>query len=40
MLMAYRDGLVGAVPAFPGRMEQRITDYLEADAAAADSTDP
>jgi penicillin-binding protein 1A len=40
MLKAYRDGLVGAVPAFPSRMEQRITDYLEADAAAADSTDP
>jgi penicillin-binding protein 1A len=40
MLKAYRDGLVGSVPAFPSRMEQRITDYLEADAAAVDSTDP
>jgi penicillin-binding protein 1A len=40
MLKAYRNGFVGAVPAFPSRMEQRITDYLEADKAALDSTDP
>jgi len=39
MLKAYRDGLVGPVPAFPHQMEQRITDYLEDDAAAIDSTD-
>jgi penicillin-binding protein 1A len=39
MLKAYRDGLVGPVPAFPSRMEQRITDYLDGDAAALDSTD-
>jgi len=39
MLKAYHDGLVGPVPAFPHQMEQRITDYLEDDAAALDSTD-
>ena len=40
MLKAYRDGLVGPVPAFPGQMEQRITHYLgDADAAALDDSD-
>jgi penicillin-binding protein 1A len=39
MLKAYRDGLVGPVPAFPGPMEQRITQYLAGDAPAVDSGD-
>lgn len=39
MLKAYRDGLVGPEPAFPDRMEQRITHYLEGDAATIDSAD-
>jgi len=34
MLGVYRAGIVGAVPAFPAQMEQRITSYVEADAAA------
>ena len=39
MLKAYRDGLVGPVPAFPEPMEQRITHYLAGDAPALDSVD-
>jgi penicillin-binding protein 1A len=39
MLKAYRDGLIGPVPAFPVRMEQRITHYLQGDAATIDSAD-
>ena len=39
MLQAYRDALVGPVPSFPHRIEQRISDYLEDGAAAPDSTD-
>ena len=40
MLKAYRDGLVGPAPAFPGQMEQRISHYLEGDdAAALDASD-
>jgi len=34
MLAVYRAGVVGAAPAFPGQMEQRITDYLHSDATA------
>ena len=34
MLKVYRDGIVGPVPAFPDQMEQRITRYLQGDAAA------
>jgi penicillin-binding protein 1A len=37
MLKAYRNGLVGPVPAFPDRMERRITHYLQGDAATVDS---
>jgi penicillin-binding protein 1A len=39
MLKAYRDGLVGRVPAFPDQMEQRITRYLAGDEAALVSAD-
>jgi membrane carboxypeptidase/penicillin-binding protein len=39
MLKAYRDGLVGPVPAFPDQMEQHITDYLEGNAATLDSAE-
>jgi penicillin-binding protein 1A len=39
MLKAYRDGLVGPVPAFPEQMERRITHYLASDAPALDSGD-
>jgi penicillin-binding protein 1A len=39
MLNAYRDGLVGPVPAFPDQMERRITHYLAGDSAALDSVD-
>jgi hypothetical protein len=34
MLKVYRDGIVGPPPSFPPQMEQRITQYLQADAAA------
>jgi penicillin-binding protein 1A len=34
MLKVYRDKIVGPVPAFPGQMEQRITQYLQRDVAA------
>jgi penicillin-binding protein 1A len=39
MLKAYRDGLMGPVPAFPEPMERRITDYLAGDAPALDWAD-
>jgi membrane carboxypeptidase/penicillin-binding protein len=34
MLKVYRDAIVGPAPAFPNQMEQRITQYVQADAAA------
>jgi len=34
MLKVYRDRIVGPVPAFPDQMEERITRYLQGDAAA------
>jgi penicillin-binding protein 1A len=39
MLNAYRDELVGPVPAFPDQMERRITHYLAGDSTALDSVD-
>ncbi len=33
MLKVYRDGIVGPAPAFPNQMEQRITRYVQGDAA-------
>ena len=33
MLNVYRDKIVGPVPPFPDSMEQRITEYLQRDAA-------
>jgi penicillin-binding protein 1A len=39
MLKAYRDGLVGPVPAFPDQMEQHIADYLEGNWATLDSAE-
>jgi penicillin-binding protein 1A len=35
MLNIYHDRIVGPAPAFPSRMEQRITDYLHPEPAAA-----
>jgi penicillin-binding protein 1A len=34
LLKVYADGLVGPAPAFPRQMEQRISQYLQDDAAA------
>lgn len=38
MLEVYRDGILGAAPAFPVQMEQRITSYLRGDLAAVATT--
>ena len=34
MLRVYRDKLVGPVPQFPAKIEQRINDYLKGDSVA------
>jgi penicillin-binding protein 1A len=39
MLKAYRDGLVGPVPAFPEQIERRITHYLAGDVPVLDVLD-
>jgi len=38
MLKIYDDRLIGPTPAFPNQMEQRVTDYLDRDAAAVVAT--
>jgi penicillin-binding protein 1A len=40
MLAVYRDGLVGPAPAFPDRLEQHITSYLQGDAPVLVASTP
>ena len=40
MLKAYGDGIMGPAPAFPQQMEQRITHYLQSEAASRLGTAP